>query len=101
MRAGGASRDLNRGTPPAGERSDYTYESAILDLGARDKVVCMSENPPNLVQLVTSVVTGGYTSSSRDALGKLFVRFSQPSAAGPGPTDLSGAVITCTRAVSD
>jgi len=101
VRAGGASRDLNRGTPAAGQQSDYTYESAVLDLGARDKVVCMSENPPNLVQLVTSVVTGGYTSSSRDALGKLFSRFSQPSAAGPAPTDLSGAVITCTRAALD
>jgi hypothetical protein len=97
VRSGGASRDLNRGTPAAGERSDHVYESAVVDLGARDNVVCMSENPPNLVQLVTSVLTGGYTSSSRDALSKLFARFSQPSATGPSPTDLSGVAITCTR----
>jgi len=97
VRSGGASRDLNRGTPSAGERPDHVYESAVVDLGARDKIICMSENPPNLVQLVTSVLTGGYTSSSRDALTKLFARFSQPTAGGPAPTDLSGAVLTCTR----
>lgn len=97
VRAGGASRDLNRGTPAAGERPDHEYESTIVDLGVRDKVICMSENPPNLVQLVTSVLTGGYTSSSRDALSKLFGRFSQvPAAAGAGE-DLTGAVITCSR----
>jgi len=97
VRAGGASKDLNRGTPPAGEQPDYTYESTVVDLGARDKVICMSENPPNLVLLVTSVLTGGYTSSSRDALTKLFGRFAQVPAGVEAPTDLTGAVVTCTK----
>jgi hypothetical protein len=97
VRAGGASKDLNRGTPPAGERPDHSYESAVVDLGERDKIICMSENPPNLVQLVTSVLTGGYTSSSRDALSKLFGRFSQAAAGSPPPSDLTGTVITCTK----
>jgi hypothetical protein len=97
VRSGGASRDLNRGTPSAGELSDHVYESTVVDLGARDKVICMSENPPNLVQLVTSVLTGGYTSSSRDALSKLFGRFSQLPGGGGDPSDLTGTVITCTK----
>jgi hypothetical protein len=96
VRAGGASRDLNRGSPAAGEISEHTYDSAVIDLGARDKIICMSENPPNLVQLVTSVLTGGYTSSSRDALTKLFARFAQAPVDGVPLTDLTGAVITCT-----
>ena len=97
LRAGGASKDLNRATPAAGEVLDHVYESINVDLGARDKVICMSENPPNLVQLVTSVLTGGYTSSSRDALSKLFGQFRQAAADGSGPVDLTGAVITCTK----
>ena len=97
VRAGGASKDLNRGTPAAGERPDYTYESTVVDMGARDKLICMSENPSNLVQLVTSVLTGGYTSGSRDALSKLFGRFSHAGAGTGAAEDLTGAVITCTR----
>lgn len=97
VRSGGASRDLNRGTPAVGERPDHEYESTLIELGARDKLIAMSENPPNLVQLVTSVVTGGYTSSSRDALSKLFGRFSQAPGAAPDGADLSGFVITCTK----
>jgi hypothetical protein len=97
VRASGASKDLNRGTPPAGERMDHAYESTVVDLGVRDKLICVSENPPNLVQLVTSVLTGGYTSSSRDALSKLFGRFAQASAGTTTPSDLTGAVITCTK----
>ena len=97
VRAGGASKDLNRGTPAAGERPDYVYESTVVDLGARDKVICISESPPNLVQLVTSVLTGGYTSSSRGALSKLFGRFSHVPAGPAAGDDLTGAVITCTK----
>jgi CRP-like cAMP-binding protein len=97
VRAGGASKDLNRDTPAAGARPDYTYESTVVDLGGRDKMICMSENPPNLVQLVTSVLTGGYTSSSRDALSKLFGRFSHTPEGAGAAEDLTGAVITCTK----
>jgi len=100
VRSGGASRDLNRGSPAVGEIADHEYDATIIELGARDKLICMSDNPPNLVQLVTSVVTGGYTSSSRDALSKLFGRFAHAQAPGAASTatDLTGAVITCTRA---
>jgi hypothetical protein len=98
VRSGGASRDLNRGSPAAGERSEHEYESSVIDLGTRDKLICMSENPLNVVQLVTSVVTGGYTSSPRDALSKLFGRFAHGPVGAVTVTDLTGAVITCTRA---
>ncbi len=101
VRSGGASRDLNRGSPAAGELPDHVYESTVIDLGAKDKLISMSDNPPSLVQLVTSVVTGGYTSSSRDALSKLFGRFAQLQSPGvaSAATDLSGVVITCEKAV--
>jgi CRP-like cAMP-binding protein len=98
LRSGGASKDLNRGTPAAGERPEHTYESTVVSLGARDKVICMSDNPSNLVQLVTSVLTGGYTSSSRDALSKLFGRFGQVPPVPSSAEDLTGVVVTCTRA---
>jgi len=100
VRAGGASRDLNRGSPAAGELADHAYESTVIDLGTRDKLICLSENPSNLVPLVTSVLTGGYTSGSRDALTKLFGRFSQVSSGGTAPADLTGTVITCTTTSS-
>lgn len=98
VRSGGASRELNRGIPPAGEDADHVYESTVVDLGVRDRIICMSENPYNVVQLVTSVVTGVYTSSSRDALSKLFARFAQAPQGPPAGADLSGFVITCTKA---
>ena len=98
VRPGGASRSLNWSSPAAGELPEHEYESSAIDLGARDKLICLSENPGDLVRLVTSVVVGGYTSSSRDALSKLFGRFAQGSMAGAPVTDLTGAVITCTRA---
>lgn len=97
VRASGASRDLNRGTPPLGEQLDYEYESTLIELGADDKLISMSANPPNLVQLVTSVVTSGYASRSRDALSKLFGRFSQAPGSAPSGVDLSGFVITYTK----
>jgi hypothetical protein len=46
------------------------------------------------VQLITSGVTGGYRSSSRDALAKLFGRFAHASPGVPPGADLTGAVIT-------
>lgn len=98
VRSGGASRDLNRGSPAAGDLPDHEYESTVIDLGTRDKLICMSANPPSHVQLVTSVVTGEYTSSSRDALSKLFGRFSQAPAGALPVTDLTGMVITCMSA---
>jgi hypothetical protein len=45
--------------------------------------------------LVSSVVTVGYTSSSRDALNKLFARLGREDATRGG-NDLTGAVITRT-----
>jgi CRP-like cAMP-binding protein len=100
VRAGGASRELNRGSPAVGALPEHEYESTVIELGARDRLVCMSDNPATTVQLVTSVVTGGYTSSSRDALSKIFGRFAQAQAPGAASTatDLSGVVITCTQA---
>ena len=99
VRADGANRDLSRRSPPTGEVPEHEYTSTVIELGARDKLIAMSENPSDLVQAVTSVVSGGYTSSSRDALSKLFGRFTQ-DAGRAGGVDLSGMVITCTRAVS-
>jgi hypothetical protein len=60
-------------------------------------VILLSERPQNVVGLVTSVVTEGYTSSSRDALNKIFERLGE-SVAARGGSDLTGAVITRTKA---
>jgi CRP-like cAMP-binding protein len=95
-RAAGTVEELPSSAAAVGEAGDPTYESSVLPLGARDKVILISEHPPSSGALVTSVVTGGYTSSSRDALNKLFAKL-DPGREEAGPSlDLSGAVITRT-----
>lgn len=97
VRAGGHAEDLTIDAPPAGERQDHVYESRGVLLGNRDKVVILSPPPSNPVGLVTSVLSEGYTSSSRDALNKIFAKLSTMPARGTSPSDLTGAVITRTR----
>ncbi len=97
VRAGGHAEDLTVETPPAGEGPDHVYESRGVLLGNRDKVVVLSPPPTDSVGLVTSVLTEGYTSSSRDALNKIFAKLSTVPARGTSPYDLTGAVITRTR----
>jgi CRP-like cAMP-binding protein len=95
-RAGGAIEELQCDATAAGERPDRTYESEVVRLGARDKAILLSGRPPDPCAVVTSVITEGYTSSSRDALNKLLARL-DPGRAGSAPrTDVSGAVITRT-----
>lgn len=96
VRAGGGTADIGDGAPAVGERAGHEYESISVVLGTRDKVILLSERPTNIVALVTSVVTEGYTSSSRDALNKIFGRLGE---AEPGRTgsDLTGAVVTRTK----
>ncbi len=95
-RAGGPVEELSCDLPAPGESAEHEYRSTVLGLGVRDKIILLSEYPESSTRLVTSVVTGGYTSSSRDALNKLFGQLDPASEAGPG-ADVSGAVITRTR----
>ncbi|HUF75417.1 MAG TPA: cyclic nucleotide-binding domain-containing protein [Longimicrobiales bacterium] len=97
VRSGGDTEVCGHGAPPAGERAGHQYESNPAVLGNRDKVILLSERPDNVVGLVTSVVTEGYTSSSRDALNKIFGRLGEAEPGRSG-SDLTGAVITRTRA---
>jgi hypothetical protein len=78
-----------------GERSDHSYESKSMALGSRDKLILLSHAPESFARLVASVVTEGYTSSSRDALNKLFGRLGEGG--GRGGADLTGAVVTRAR----
>ena len=96
VRSGGDTDAFDLGAPPAGERAGHVYESNPVVLGNRDKVILLSERPENAVGLVTSVVTQGYTSSSRDALNKIFERLGEAEPGRSG-SDLTGAVITRTR----
>lgn len=93
VRAGGAMKEVGNGSPPLGERADQEYESIPVVLGNRDKVILLSERPADLVRLVSAVVTEGYTSSSRDALNKLFGRLAEAEPGRSG-ADLTGGVIT-------
>jgi CRP-like cAMP-binding protein len=94
-RAGGGTEHMAPGAPAAGERTEHTYESKSVSLGNRDKAILLSHTGPNVAGLVSSVVTVGYTSSSRDALNKLFARLGTADATRGGD-DLTGAVITRT-----
>ena len=96
VRAGGGTEDIGPGAPPAGELAGHEYESNGVVLGNRDKVILLSERPTDAVRLVTSVVTEGYTSSSRDALNKIFGRLGEVEPGRSG-SDLTGAVITRTK----
>lgn len=97
VRAGGHAEDLTLEGPPAGARADHVYESRGILLGNRDKIVMLSGASANSDRLVTSVLTEGYTSSSRDALNKIFAKVSTAPARGSSPSDLTGAVIVRTR----
>ena len=96
VRSTGTTKDLYRAEPPVGEKADHSYQSAVMVLGARDKLILLSQRPRNSVELVTSVLTAGYTSSSRGALTSLFDRFGTASPGGTAASDLTGAVITST-----
>lgn len=94
LRSGGAIEELRSSPVAAAAKPEHVYESVVLPLGARDKAILLSERPTDPTALVTSVITGGYTSSSRDALNKLLARV-DPERGEAGPSsDLSGAVIT-------
>jgi hypothetical protein len=95
VRAGGDTENLATDAPPVGERSDHSYESKSMALGSRDKLILLSHAPESFARLVASVVTEGYTSSSRDALNKLFGRLGEGG--GRGGADLTGAVVTRAR----
>jgi CRP-like cAMP-binding protein len=96
VRTAGRAEELATRAPPAGELAGHEYESNEVVLGNRDKVILLSERPQNVVGLVTSVVTEGYTSSSRDALNKIFGRLGEAEPGRSG-SDLTGAVITRTK----
>jgi hypothetical protein len=93
-RAGGPVERLTADAVAAAESVDHVYESVVLPLGARDKIILLSERPDDATRLVTSVITGGYTSSSRDALNKLFDKLDPVRTAAGYSRDVSGAVIT-------
>jgi CRP-like cAMP-binding protein len=93
VRTSGESQDLVATAPAVGERGNHTYESKSIPLGKGDKVILLSHARPDLGHVVASVVAEGYTSSSRDALNKLFLALSVEDGARGG-TDLTGAVIT-------
>jgi len=93
-RAAGPVEQLTADALPAAESVDHAYESVVLPLGARDKIILLSERPDDATRLVTSVITGGYTSSSRDALNKLFDRLDPVRTESGYSKDVSGAVIT-------
>jgi CRP-like cAMP-binding protein len=96
VRAGGGCEEIGEGMPAVGERAGHDYESIPVVLGNHDKVIMLSERPANVVGLVTSVVTEGYTSSSRDALNKIFGRLGEAEP-GRSASDLTGAVVTRTK----
>ena len=96
VRSDGDTEEVGEGSPPAGELAGHEYESNPVVLGNRDRVVLLSERPANAAGLVRSVVTEGYTSSSRDALNKIFGRLAEVEPGRSG-SDLTGAVITRTR----
>ena len=93
-RAAGGVEELPSSVRAAGEKADQVYESLVLPLGSRDKAVLLSERPADPIRLMTSVITGGYTSSSRDALNKLFAQLDPDRPEGAPSRDVSGAVIT-------
>jgi len=96
VRAGGETEEVGDGAPPAGELAGHEYEPNTISLGNHDRVVLLSERPASAARLVRSVVAEAYTSSSRDALNKIFGRLAEAEPGRSG-SDLTGAVITRTR----
>jgi hypothetical protein len=98
VQAGGAVEDLGHTGPAVGESSDHGYEGNPVVLGNRDRIILLSARVADLTGLVTAVISDGYTSSSRDALNKLFARLGEADPDRMG-LDLTGAVITRTKRI--
>jgi CRP-like cAMP-binding protein len=98
VRADGGIEDLAMATPAVGEQDGYPYESIPVQLGMGDMVILLSERPADVADLVGSVVSEGYTSGSRDALGKIFASLAEAHPGRSG-SDLTGVVVTRTEMV--
>jgi CRP-like cAMP-binding protein len=95
-RSNGTAEDLSAKSPPIGEDPDHSYESTILVLGPRDRVVALTDSHDQAAETVSTVLTEGYVSTSRDALAKVLGQV-EPSRVGEAdPSDVSAIVISRT-----
>ena len=95
-RANGAAEDLSARAPALGDDAEHSYQSTILVLGPRDRIVAITDGHDQAVRTVSAVLTEGYVSNSRDALAKILGEVEPARVGDADPSDVSAMVISRT-----
>jgi CRP-like cAMP-binding protein len=96
-RARGHAEDLSVGAPPLGEDLEHLYQSRVLVLDNRDRVVALTGEHKNALEVIDTILIRGHVSNSRDALAKLLGGLEPTPVAGEDVSDVSAAIITRTK----
>lgn len=96
-RARGYAEELDSTAPALGEDADHDFQSALLVLDNRDRIVALTGSHDNARRVVESVLVQGYVSNSRDALAKLLGGLEPVPVEGEDPSDVSATVVTRTK----
>jgi CRP/FNR family cyclic AMP-dependent transcriptional regulator len=96
-RTRGMTEDLSAGAPTLGDDADHRYESTIVELDARDRIVALTGEHRDAPRVVESLLIQGYVSNSRDALAKLLGGLEPKPVVGEEASDVSATVITRTK----
>ena len=96
-RAHGQAEDLGVGAPPLGEDLEHLYQSRVLVLENRDRVVALTGVHRNAPEVIDTILIRGHVSNSRDALAKLLGGLEPAPAADEDVSDVSAAIITRTK----
>lgn len=96
-RAVGHAEDLSVGAPQLGEDLEHLYQSRVLVLDNRDRVVALTGEHKNAPEVIDTILIRGQVSNSRDALAKLLGGLEPTPAAGEDVSDVSAAIITRTK----
>lgn len=95
-RANGTAEDLSAHGPALGDDAEHSYQSTILMLGPRDRIVAITDGHDQAVRTVSAVLTEGYVSNSRDALAKILGEVEPARVGDADPSDVSAMVISRT-----
>lgn len=96
VRSHGMAEDLSTHAPALGVEPDTSYESVMLVLGQKDRIVALTDTHSDAVGTVASVLVDGRASNSREALATILRSLEPVATAGSDPADVSAAIITRT-----
>jgi CRP-like cAMP-binding protein len=94
VRAGGTAEDLGAHAPPVGADPDGAYQSRMIVLGNRDRIVVVTGTHPDAAPAVSAAVAAHDGAASRDVLQALLARLEPEPATGGEASEVSAALVT-------